>query len=195
MAQRHTGGPGRAVALQVACSPPPPAVRLGPGAVARALVWDLREDSIAAYLESNSYNNRMVNLDYCILRDPEYDVPARLASLHAPVFGIDLHWLPHANGALGIAELVKSIHPRSKVLLGGFRPAASTSSSWITRPSASSCAATRPKNPAGSSCRPCGNGHHWTRWRTSRVGDRRHGRSQPADVRPVRPRLNRRPGV
>jgi hypothetical protein len=90
----------------------------------------------------------------------------------------------------------REIHPpRSKACSGGFRPAASTSSSWITRPSASSCAATRPKNPAGSSCRPCGNGHHWTRWRTSRVGDRRHGRGQPADVRPVRPRLNRRPGV
>jgi B12-binding domain/radical SAM domain protein len=75
--------------------------------------------SIAAYLEANSYNTRMVNLAYRMLRDPDYDVPARLASLHAPVFGIDLHWLPHANGALGIAELVKSIHPESTVLLGG----------------------------------------------------------------------------
>jgi B12-binding domain/radical SAM domain protein len=75
--------------------------------------------SIAAYLEKNSYNTRMVNLAYRMLRDPGYDVPARIASLHAPVFGIDLHWLPHANGALGIADLVKSIHPESKVLLGG----------------------------------------------------------------------------
>lgn len=75
--------------------------------------------SIAAYLEANRYNTRMVNLAYRMLRDPDYDVPARIASLHAPVFGIDLHWLPHANGALGIAELVKDIHPGSKVLLGG----------------------------------------------------------------------------
>ncbi|MDT7537487.1 MAG: hypothetical protein QOI82_1072 [Actinomycetota bacterium] len=75
--------------------------------------------SIAAYLEANNYNARMVNLAYRMLRQPGYDVPGRIASLHAPVFGIDLHWLPHANGALGIAELVKSIHPDSKVLLGG----------------------------------------------------------------------------
>ena len=75
--------------------------------------------SIAAYLEANSYNTRMVNLAYRMLGDPKYDVPARIRSLHAPVFGIDLHWLPHANGALGIAELVKSIHPEAKVLLGG----------------------------------------------------------------------------
>jgi B12-binding domain/radical SAM domain protein len=75
--------------------------------------------SIAAYLEKNNYNTRMVNLAYRMLKDPGYDVPRRLASLHAPVFGIDLHWLPHANGALGIAELVKDLHPESKVLLGG----------------------------------------------------------------------------
>lgn len=75
--------------------------------------------SIAAYLESNNYNVRLVNLAYRMLRDPHFDVPARIARLSAPVFGIDLHWLPHANGALGIAELVKQIHPDTKVLVGG----------------------------------------------------------------------------
>jgi B12-binding domain/radical SAM domain protein len=75
--------------------------------------------SIAAYLEANNYNVRMVNLAYRMLRRPGFDVPARIARLRAPVFGIDLHWLPHANGALGIAELVKRIHPEAKVLVGG----------------------------------------------------------------------------
>lgn len=75
--------------------------------------------SIAAYLEANNYNVRMVNLAYRMLREPAFDVPARIARLRAPVFGIDLHWLPHANGALGIAELIKKIHPDAKVLLGG----------------------------------------------------------------------------
>lgn len=75
--------------------------------------------SIAAYLEANNYNTRMVNLAYRMLTTPKYDVRNRIARLEAPVFGIDLHWLPHANGALGIAELVKEIHPESKVLLGG----------------------------------------------------------------------------
>jgi B12-binding domain/radical SAM domain protein len=75
--------------------------------------------SIASYLEANNYNTRLVNLAYRMLRDPAFDVRARIASLKAPVFGIDLHWLPHANGALGVAELVKQIHPQTKVLLGG----------------------------------------------------------------------------
>jgi B12-binding domain/radical SAM domain protein len=75
--------------------------------------------SIAAYLEANNYNTRLVNLAYRMLRTPRFDVRKRIAALKAPVFGIDLHWLPHANGALGIAELVKQIHPNTKVLLGG----------------------------------------------------------------------------
>jgi radical SAM superfamily enzyme YgiQ (UPF0313 family) len=75
--------------------------------------------SIAAYLEANHYNTRLVNLAYHMLRDPGFDVPARIASLDAPVFGLDLHWLPHANGAMGVAELVKQARPEAKVLLGG----------------------------------------------------------------------------
>jgi len=75
--------------------------------------------SIASYLEKNNYNTRLVNLAYRMLKEPGFDVRARIARLKAPVFGIDLHWLPHANGALGIAELVKEIHPDAKVLLGG----------------------------------------------------------------------------
>jgi len=81
--------------------------------------------SIAAYLEANRYNTRLVNLAYRMLRHPRFDVAHHLAKLRAPVFGIDLHWLPHANGALGIAELVKQVHPDAKVLIGGL------SASWF----------------------------------------------------------------
>jgi B12-binding domain/radical SAM domain protein len=75
--------------------------------------------SIAAYLEANNYNTRIVNLAYRMLRRSRFDVARHLAKLDAPIFGIDLHWLPHANGALGIAALVKEVHPEAKVLMGG----------------------------------------------------------------------------
>jgi len=75
--------------------------------------------SIGGYLELNHYNVRILNIAYRMLREPSYDVASHLRKLHSPVFGIDLHWLPHANGALGIADLVKQVHPDSKVLLGG----------------------------------------------------------------------------
>ncbi|HYG59325.1 MAG TPA: radical SAM protein, partial [Symbiobacteriaceae bacterium] len=34
-------------------------------------------------------------------------------------WAIDLHWLPHAHGALALAEIVKRHHPDAKVLMGG----------------------------------------------------------------------------
>ncbi len=75
--------------------------------------------SLAGYLSKNAYNVRIVNLAYRMLRSRSYDVATHLHKIKAPVFGIDLHWLPHANGALGIAQVVKSVHPHAKVLLGG----------------------------------------------------------------------------
>jgi B12-binding domain/radical SAM domain protein len=75
--------------------------------------------SIAAFLDRNHYNVEIVNLAYRMLREPGFDVPRTIGRLSAPVFGIDLHWLPHVQGALGVAELVKQLHPESHVLLGG----------------------------------------------------------------------------
>ena len=75
--------------------------------------------SIAAFLERNHYNVQIVNLAYRMLHDPRFDVEAHVRRLSTPVFGIDLHWLPHAQGALAIAEMVKRLHPESRVLIGG----------------------------------------------------------------------------
>jgi B12-binding domain/radical SAM domain protein len=75
--------------------------------------------SIATYLGKNHYNVRIVNVAYRMLRDPSFDVANRLRKMSSTVFGIDLHWLPHANGALAIGELVKRLHPESYVLYGG----------------------------------------------------------------------------
>jgi B12-binding domain/radical SAM domain protein len=75
--------------------------------------------SIAAYLERNHYNVRIVNLAYRMLRDPDFDPEERLRRLRAPVYGIDLHWLPHAHGAMAVAELIKRLHPDAAVLIGG----------------------------------------------------------------------------
>ncbi len=75
--------------------------------------------SIASYLEANNYNTRIVNIAYRMLRSRRFDPARHLAKIDAPVFGIDLHWLPHVHGALGLAGLVKRVHPEAKVLLGG----------------------------------------------------------------------------
>lgn len=75
--------------------------------------------AIAGYLERNNYNVRIVNLAYRMLRSRSFDPERHLRRIHASVFGIDLHWLPHAHGALAVAELIKRVHPGSAVLIGG----------------------------------------------------------------------------
>lgn len=75
--------------------------------------------SIAEFLERNHYNVEIVNLAYRMLRDRRFDVAAHLARISAPVFGIDLHWLPHVQGASSIAAIVKTLHPESRVVMGG----------------------------------------------------------------------------
>jgi radical SAM superfamily enzyme YgiQ (UPF0313 family) len=75
--------------------------------------------SIASYLSANHYNARIVNLANLMLTDRQFDVESCVARLRPRVFGIDLHWLPHAHGALAIAELVKRLHPGIPVLMGG----------------------------------------------------------------------------
>lgn len=75
--------------------------------------------SIASFLEKNHYNVQIVNLAYRMMRRSGFNVERYISRLKATVFGIDLHWLPHANGALAIAEIVKRLHPESRVLFGG----------------------------------------------------------------------------
>lgn len=75
--------------------------------------------SIAEYLERAGYRVRIVNLAVRMLRDPKFDAERLIKDLEAPVFGIDLHWLLHCQGAIEIARIVKRHHPRSKIVFGG----------------------------------------------------------------------------
>lgn len=75
--------------------------------------------SIAEYLEKAGYRVRIVNLAARMLMDSNFSVDRMLKKLKAPVFGIDLHWLPHCHGAIEVARLVKRYHPEAKVVMGG----------------------------------------------------------------------------
>ena len=76
--------------------------------------------SIAEYLERAGYRVRIVNLAVRMLSDPNFDAQRMIKSLDSPVYGIDLHWLPHAHGAIEVARMVKRHHPNSKIVVGGF---------------------------------------------------------------------------
>jgi radical SAM superfamily enzyme YgiQ (UPF0313 family) len=62
---------------------------------------------------------RIVNLALRMMNSRRFDVPRFLARQKPKAVGIDLHWLPHAHGALEIARIVKEITPDVPVIMGG----------------------------------------------------------------------------
>jgi len=75
--------------------------------------------TIASYLQHQGMKVRIVNLALRMMNDRNFSVPNFLSRLHARAVGIDLQWLPHAHGALEIAKIVKEVHPKTPVIMGG----------------------------------------------------------------------------
>ncbi len=76
--------------------------------------------TIAEYLERHGLRVRIVNLAVRMLNSSRFDPEKMIRKLRPAAFGIDLHWLPHAHGAIEIARLCKEIHPDIPVMFGGF---------------------------------------------------------------------------
>ncbi len=75
--------------------------------------------TMSDYLTRHGLSVRIVNVALKMLRDRSFDPEPFVKQLHAHAFGIDLHWLPHVDGSLSLAELVKKHHPDTPVILGG----------------------------------------------------------------------------
>ncbi len=76
--------------------------------------------TISSHLEAAGFRTRIVNIAVRMLQSESFDAEECIRKLDADVFAIDLHWMPHAHGALELAKIVKRLHPESKVELGGF---------------------------------------------------------------------------
>ena len=76
--------------------------------------------TMATALHEAGFRVRIINLASMMLNDRKLDAEKVIAKLDSTVFGIDLHWLPHAQGALEVAKLVRKLHPDAKILMGGF---------------------------------------------------------------------------
>jgi B12-binding domain/radical SAM domain protein len=75
--------------------------------------------TIASYLNERGLKVRIVNLALRMMSSRRFDVPRFLARLKPRAIGIDLHWMPHCQGALEIARLAKETHPHVPVIFGG----------------------------------------------------------------------------
>ncbi|WMT52143.1 MAG: TIGR04190 family B12-binding domain/radical SAM domain protein [Ferroplasma sp.] len=76
--------------------------------------------SMLSSLIKEGYNARICNVAAMMVSSDKFDPVKYLKDVESDIFGIDLHWLPHVNGALKIARIIKDLHQNSKVLLGGF---------------------------------------------------------------------------
>jgi len=75
--------------------------------------------TLAEHLERHGLRVRIVNLAVRMLNNTRFDVEKQIRRLHPDAFGIDLHWLPHAHGAIEVAKIVKKLHPHTPIIFGG----------------------------------------------------------------------------
>jgi B12-binding domain/radical SAM domain protein len=75
---------------------------------------------LGEYLERYGMKVRVVNLAARMLSEPRFDVERCIRRLEPLAFGIDLHWMPHAHGAIEVARICKRAHPDIPVIMGGY---------------------------------------------------------------------------
>ncbi len=83
-------------------------------------MYPLGFSTMMAHMENAGYSVRIANLAARMVRSSRFDPDSLIAALDAKMVGIDLHWLPHAHGALEVARRVKRYHPDVPVILGGY---------------------------------------------------------------------------
>ncbi|MBN2404868.1 MAG: TIGR04190 family B12-binding domain/radical SAM domain protein [Coriobacteriia bacterium] len=82
-------------------------------------MYPLGFTTMAEYMERHGLTVRIVNLAVLMLSRPNFDVEKAIREMDPAVFGIDLHWAPHAHGSIEIARLCKKYHPTTPVVFGG----------------------------------------------------------------------------
>jgi B12-binding domain/radical SAM domain protein len=83
-------------------------------------VYPLGYTGLVDYLERGGYRVCTMNLAAHMLDNPQFDAEAAIAAVNPLAFVIDFHWLAHAQGALAVAQIVKTFHPETPVILEGF---------------------------------------------------------------------------
>lgn len=97
-----------------------------PGPIARTVrstaiftVFPIGLMSMADLLDSEGYAVKIVNIGEKMLFNPKFEVASYLEKVDSKIFGIDLHWCVHVQGAVELARICKETHPESFVVLGG----------------------------------------------------------------------------
>ncbi len=76
--------------------------------------------SLCGYLEKAGFSTRIINVANKMLNSLSYSPEKEIEKLNPKAFVIDLHWFPHVQGSLKLAEIVKTKHPNTPVIFGGY---------------------------------------------------------------------------
>jgi len=75
--------------------------------------------TLSNYLSQRGLKVRIANLAMKMLRSRTFDPEAFLRRFRPRMFGLDLHWMPHIQGVVEVARLLKRLHPDIPIVLGG----------------------------------------------------------------------------
>lgn len=75
--------------------------------------------TMMGYLQQHGYSVRIINVALRMLRSKRFNAERLIKSLRPAAFGLDLHWLVHAQGSLELASIIKKHHPEIPVIFGG----------------------------------------------------------------------------
>jgi B12-binding domain/radical SAM domain protein len=76
--------------------------------------------TLMAHAQQAGFRVRIANLAARMVRSTRFKPEKLLETVDTRAFGIDLHWLPHAHGALEVARLAKAYHPDVPIIFGGY---------------------------------------------------------------------------
>ena len=89
------------------------------GSSSQFIIFPVGLLSLAEYVERKGYRVKIINLGELMLSDPSFNVEHFIKKTEADVYGVDLHWCVHSQGAMEIARICKSHHPSATVIFGG----------------------------------------------------------------------------
>lgn len=75
--------------------------------------------TLLEYLQRHGHSVRIINVALRMLKNRRFDAEKLIRSLEPAAFGLDLHWLVHAQGSLELADIIKKHHPDIPVIFGG----------------------------------------------------------------------------
>lgn len=76
--------------------------------------------SLCGHLEKTGFSTRIINIANKMLNSLSYDPEKEIKNLKPKAFCLDLHWFPHVQGSLKIAEITKKYHPNIPIIFGGY---------------------------------------------------------------------------